>query len=173
MRLAFGVLLAVSLLSRAATAETQKEAEALCAKAAKNAAIYELVLDKSEAQPLAAPGRVQCRWTFAKPAADKAEFVVDLRTEMLRSEAVAKLSVDTARLPENRKGRLIEPLPKMGDGGNMFTTVDQSVLKLIEIDAVKGRQRYLLTVRPTTPSGLNYRVPGQTLSFFGIGLGQL
>lgn len=144
----------------------------LCAKAGRNTAIFELPPEESVARAGAQAGVVQCRWTFGA-SASAAGLVVELATELLKSEAMARLAIEATRLPENHRGKTIEALPKMGDGGNLLTTVENGKLRFVEIEAVKGRQRFLMTVRPNVPGDLGYRVPGQSINFLGIGLQRL
>jgi hypothetical protein len=172
-------LLLVAMLSLlapgfGARADSQAEADQLCAKAGRNHAIFELLLASSKAEASPVAGVVGCSWAFAhaSSASGKIDLIVKLTTNLLPSEAAAMLAMKVALLPENNRGKTVEALPRMGDGGVYRTTVENGVLREIEIEAVKGRRRFVMTFRPG-PDRYTGRLVGQSISFMGIGLSDL
>ncbi len=143
-----------------------------CRTAGKNQGVYqELMLVEATAQAGATAGTVACHWTFSRSTG--ADVFVTLDSRLLKSKLAARQTILLARLPENRRGKDIEPLPKMGDDGLSRATKENGALKLFEIEAVKERRHFLLTVRTRDGSEINYRIPAASISFLGIGIAAL
>ena len=153
-------------------AQESIDPELFCRTAGKNQSIYqELSLADATARAGATPGAVTCHWTFSRSAG--ADVLVTLDSKLLKSVLVARQTILMARLPENHRGKSVEPLPRMGDDGLSRATRENGVLKLFEIEAVRGRRHFLLTVRTRDGSEINYRIPDASISFLGIGLAAL
>ena len=75
-----------------------------------------------------------------------------------------------ARLPENRRGKIVEPLPRLGDDGLSRATMENDAVKLFEIEAVQGRRHFLLTVHRRDGSAINYRISNASVDFLGSGI---
>lgn len=149
-----------------AAAAQADDATALCTRASRNAGIFEL----SPAGSDASAGH--CTWIFAGRASADGDLVVELTIGSMKSEAAARLAIETARMPENHRGKTIEALPKIGDGGNLLVTLEDGTPRLIEIEAVKGRNRFLLTVRSQSRASLSTGLTWQSISFLGGALAQ-
>jgi hypothetical protein len=166
------LLIALCLVGGAARAEVEPDAQTLCLHASKNQGIFEMQPTGAVARDGAEPGAVTCTWTFDGGAYGPGTLVVELVTHLLKSEAAARMAIVTARLPENHRGKTLEALPKMGDGGNMLAVIEDGVTKSLEIEAVMGRRHFLMTVRSTWAHGLPDRVRGSSLNFLGVGIRQ-
>ena len=116
-------------------------------------------------------GSVICSWTF-KPMA-RPEISVTLDSSLMASPLAARQAILMARLPENHRGKTVEPLPKLADDGLSRATVENGVTKLYEIEAVKGRRHFLLTVRPRDGGDVSYRTAGAAINFLGSGISGL
>ncbi len=172
-RLGNGLLLAHALVGSSARADSPMEAQELCQKAGRNAPVFELLLAESTARSGTEPGSALCTWSFARPASASPELLVELKTELMPSQADARRAILISRLPENHRGKTIEALPKLGDGGNYRATVDDGATRALEIEATKDRRHFLLSVKPGTASPLTYRVLGQSINFLGVGIRDL
>lgn len=161
--------LSLLVLASSARAETELDATEFCRRAAKNQAIFELFPDKAMAEAGSAAGAVTCRWTFT----GRSDVTVTLESKLLASPMAARQTILMARLPENHRGKTVEPLPKMGDDGLSRSTNEQGALRLYEIEAVKGRRHFLMTLRPNDGAPLNYRVTDASVSFLGVGIREL
>ena len=167
-----GLLLVGSSLAAPCVAQEPIDPDLFCRKAGRNQAIYqELSLSTATAQAGAAAGAITCNWVFHHQ--DRVDVLVTLDSKLLKSPFEARQAILVARLPENRRGKLVEPLPRMGDDGLSRATMESGQLKLLEIEAVKGQRHFLLTVRTRDGSGINYRIADATVSFLGIGLRDL
>ena len=161
----------VALAGTPCLAQEPVDAGAFCRKAGKNQGIYELLLEAAMAQGGADAGAVTCTWTFGRLGVSDA--LVTLDSKLLKSATIARQAILLARLPENRLGKIVEPLPKMGDDGLSRATMDQGALTLFEVEAVNGRRYFLLTVRMRDGSAINYRVAGASIDFLGAGIAEL
>jgi hypothetical protein len=160
-----------ALVGSPCLAQERIDAEAFCRKAGKNQAIYELSPAAAIAEGGAEAGAVTCRWTLGRT--EGADVLVTLDSRVLKSATVARQTILLARLPENRQRKTVEPLPKMGDDGLSRATMEQGKLTLFEIEAVKGRRHFLLTVHARDGSGLTYRIADASISFLGAGIAAL
>jgi len=161
-----------STLAPACFAQESIDPELFCRTAGKNQSIYqELLLVKAAAQAGATAGAVACSWTFSRSAG--ADVLVTLDSKVLKSTLVARQTILMARLPENHRGKSVEPLPRMGDDGLSRATKENGALTLFEIEAVKGQRHFLLAVRTRDGSEINYRIADASISFLGIGLAAL
>jgi hypothetical protein len=170
------VLLLSVLLSSGASADSQEEAERFCARAGRNGAIFEMPQLAATASGSPTAGVVACTWSFAAAGspAGRIDLTLRLETSLFANETVARFAMTAAMLPENNRGwTVVEALPKLGDGGVMRTATKDGVLSEIMIEAVKGRRRFVLTARPGPDRAGNHRLPGQVVSFIGVGLGGL
>lgn len=160
------------LLSGAAWADSQQEAERLCLSAGRNAAIFEMLLVAATASGSPVTGVVACTWTFASAdaPAGRIDLALRLETSLFANETVARFAMTAAMLPENSRGWTVEALPRLGDGGVMRTASKEGSLGDMMIEAVKGRRRFVLTARPGPDRAGNHRLPGQVVSFIGSGL---
>ncbi len=174
-----GVLKAALLLSvllpAAASADSQEEAERLCARAGRNGAIFEMLELAATASGSPAAGVVACTWTFAAAGAPagRVDLKLRLETSLFANETIARFAMTAALLPENNRGRAVEALPRLGDGGVVRTATKDGLLREMMIEAVKGRRHFVLTARPGHDRAGNHRLPGQVVSFIGVGLGGL
>ncbi len=78
-----------------------------------------------------------------------------------------------ARLPENHRGREIWPLPKLGDDGLSRATIKEGRITRFEVEAVKGRRHFLLTLSPPRDGVLTNRTTGASIDFIGVGIAAL
>ncbi|MEI6201365.1 MAG: hypothetical protein WCP68_05395 [Enhydrobacter sp.] len=164
--------IALCLIGGAAQAEVESDAAALCLRAAKNQAIFQMPPMGAVSRGGTEPGAVTCTWTFDGNAYGPGTLIVELATHLMQSEAAARTAIVIARLPENHRGKTLEALPKMGDGGNMLTVVEDRVVKVLEIEAIMGRRHFLMTVRSTGAYGLPDRVQWHAINFLGVGVHQ-
>jgi len=139
-----------------------------CQKAGKNQAIYERMVAAATAKAGATPDAVTCTWTFNRP--DEADVLVTLDSKLLTSPILARQTILMARLPENRRGKTVEPLPRLGNDGLSRATMENGAVKLLEIEAVQGRRHFLLTVRRRDGSAINYRISSASIDFLGGGI---
>jgi hypothetical protein len=169
------LLLSVLLPSGGASADSQEEAERLCLSAGRNGAIFEMLQVTATASGSPVTGVVACTWTFAAAdaPAGRIDLAIRLETNLFPNETVARFAMTAALLPENNRGWTVEALPRLGDGGVMRTAMKDGALREMMIEAVKGRRGFLLTARPGPDRAGNHRLPGQLVSFIGIGLGGL
>ncbi len=166
--LAMAMLLSLPWTARA---EDAVDAEAFCRKAGRNQAIFEMAMTKATAQAASAAGAVSCSWTF-KPI-DKPEIVVTLDSKLFAAPVEAWQAILVARLPDNHRGKKIEPI-KIGDDALSRSTPEHGPVKQFEIEAAKGRRHFLLTVRPHDPAGeLSYRITGASIEFLRAGIAGL
>lgn len=174
-----GVLKAALLLSvllpSAASADSQEEAELLCARAGHNGPILEMLQVAATASGSPVAGVVACTWTFAAAGAPagRIDLLLRLETSLFANETVARFAMTAALLPENNRGWTVEALPRLGDGGVMRTATTDGRLREMMIEAVKGRRHFVLTAQPGPDNASNHRLPGQVVSFFSVGLGGL
>ncbi len=162
-------LLALGLSTGAAMAQDTPDPDEFCRKAGRNQAIFELLPKAATAQSGKAAGDVNCSWAFEGRVA----ISVALQSRLMHSPLAARQEILMARLPENRRGKTIEPLPKMGDDGLSRATVVDGKTTQYEIEAVKGRRHFLMTVRPSTEGDLDYRIQAASVSFLGVGISAL
>ena len=175
MRFVSKAVLSISfLLSGAASADSQEEAERLCLAAGRNGAIFERLQLAATASGSPVAGVVACTWSFAAAGAPagRADLTVQLETSLFANETLARFAMTAAMLPENNRGWTVEALPRLGDGGVMRIASKDGVLREVMIEAVKGRRRFVLTAQVTGNAG-THRLAGQVLSFFGAALGGL
>ena len=167
------LLLSMLLPSGGASADSQEEAERLCARTGRNGAIFEMLQVAATASGSPVAGVVACTWTFAAAGAPagRIDLTVRLETDVFRNETVARFAMTAALLPENKRaGWTVEALPRLGDGGVLRTAMKDGTLREMMIEAVKGRRRFVLTAQPGPDRAHNHRLPGQLVSFIGIGL---
>jgi hypothetical protein len=161
-----------SALAIQSLAQESIDPELFCRKVGKNRAIYQDgLLSEATAQAGDTVGAVTCRWTLSRSAG--VDVLITLDSTLLKSPLVARQTILMARLPENRRGKAIEPLPRMGDDGLSRATMENGALKVFEIEAVQGLRHFLLTVRTADGSPINYRISDASISFLGIGLAAL
>ncbi|MBS0550204.1 MAG: hypothetical protein JSR24_20800 [Proteobacteria bacterium] len=150
-------------------AQEPVDAGLFCQKAGRNKAIYQQLLPAGEtARAGAVPGAVTCGWTFTQ--FNGPDVLVTLDSRPMKSPIVARQEILMARLPENRRGATIEPLPRMGDDGLSRAIRKDGALMLFEIEAVKNRRHFLLTVRTRDGAAIDQRIADATISFLGSGI---
>ena len=153
--------LALLLLAPAAAAQEDIDADDFCRRAGRNQAIFELPLDKATAQAGKVPGSVTCGWTFG----GRSPVTLTLDSRLLSSPIAARHEILMARLPERNRGKAVTAL-RIGDDALGRATPDPGPVKLYEIEAVRGRRHFLLTVRAVPPDAdLNYRVQAFSSDF--------
>ncbi len=169
-------LAVVALLTAAiphVPALAQDHADEFCRRVGRNQAIFEMPLLPGGASAAAGEtsGAYTCVWVFERGNGEI--YNVRLDSKPLASEAAARQAILLARLPENRRGKTVEPLPKLGDDGLSRATVENGAITLFELEAVKSRRHFLLTVRPLPGKDVNYRVSAASINFLGSGISGL
>ena len=152
-------------------AEGELDPQEFCRRAGRNQAIFEMLPAAATAQPGKEAGAVACSWVFEQMG--HGEIVVRLDSKLLASPLAARQTILLARLPENHRGQTIEPLPRLGDDGLSRVIVEKGVTKRFELEAVKGRRHFLLTLQSRNGAELNYRVTGASIDFLGSGIAAL
>ena len=158
----------LALLAVPCAAQEPIDPDLFCQKAGKNQAIYERMVAEATAKAGATPDAVTCTWTFTH--LDEADVLVTLDSKLFTSPILARQAILMARLPENHRGKTVEPLPRLGDDGLSRAAMENGAVTLFEIEAVQGRRHYLLTVRRRDGSALNYRISSASIDFLGSGL---
>jgi hypothetical protein len=128
----------------------------------------ERMVAEATAKAGATPDAVTCAWTFNHLG--EADVLVTLDSKLPESAILARQTILMARLPENRRGKTVEPLPRLGDDALSRATMENSAVKLFEIEAVQGRRHFLLTVRRRDGSAINYRISNGSINFLGSGI---
>ncbi len=166
------VLLSFLLPCGEALADSQEEAERLCAHAGRNGTIFEMLQVAATASGSPVAGVVACTWTFAAAGAPagRIDLTLQLETKLFPNETVARFSMTAALLPENNRGWAVEAQPRLGDGGVVRTAMKDGMLREMMIEAAKGRRHFVLTARAGPGRAGDHRLPGQVVSFIGVGL---
>ena len=165
---AFSLVLLASVPAAPGLAQERIDPDLFCQKAGKNQAIYERMVAGTTARAGATPDAVACTWTFNHLG--EADVLVTLDSKLLKSPILARQTILMARLPENHRGKTVEPLPRMGDDGLSRATVENGAVKLFEIEAVQGRRHFRLTVRRRDGSAIGYRISSASINFLGSGI---
>ncbi len=163
--------LLLSAFALPVAAQGELDPSEFCRRAGRNQAIFEMQPAAATAEPGKEAGAVTCHWTFEQFG--HGEIEVGLDSKLLASPLAARQTILMARLPENHHGQTIEPLPKLGDDGLSRTTVENGATTRFELEAVKGRRHFLLTLQPHGGGVLTYRVTGASISFLGSGIAGL
>jgi hypothetical protein len=165
-RVAAAAALSLLFLTSGVAAQEDLDADEFCRRAGRNQAIFELSMDKATAQAGTVPGSVSCSWTFS----GRSPVAITLESRLLSAPVAARQEILMGRLPERNRGKTLVAL-KIGDDALGRATAVDGVTRLYEIEAVKGRRHFRMTVRPLPPdSGLNFRIQAFSGDFLAAGI---